>query len=363
MKALILAAAYPIPNGARPMYFVHSRNLYYQKNGIDVTVINFSAKKSYTFDGIRVISIKEYKTLNEKFDVLILHAANLRNHYVFLKKYGNRFDKKIFVFHGHEVLHINKYYPRSYGYLKSENRVKDFLQNRYDDFKLTVWHKYYSENIDNIRLLFVSKWLMQQFETEVGLCNENLRGHTDVISNSVGEFFEKNEYSPQNIVYDFLTIRSNMDDSKYAVDIVVNMAENHSNYRFCIIGKGDYFKYNKQPSNVEWICSEMSHEDLMGYINQSRYALMPTREDTQGLMACEMATTGMPLITSNIDVCEEVFSDCPRVAFIDNESPDLNDAIEKLKQQSSDERWLKYTSRQTIMKEMAFIRDYSGIMK
>ena len=38
---------------------------------------------------------------------------------------------------------------------------------------------------------------------------------------------------------------------------------------------------------------------------------MPTRADAQGVMACEMATFGIPLITSNIDVCKEVFKELP----------------------------------------------------
>ena len=48
------------------MYYVHSRNLYYKMEGIDVTELNFSAKEGYTFDGIKVISLKEYEQREEK---------------------------------------------------------------------------------------------------------------------------------------------------------------------------------------------------------------------------------------------------------------------------------------------------------
>ena len=37
-----------------------------------------------------------------------------------------------------------------------------------------------------------------------------------------------------------------------------------------------------------------------------------------------MATFGIPLITSNIDVCKEVFEGFENVAFIDNEDEKIN---------------------------------------
>ena len=45
---------------------------------------------------------------------------------------------------------------------------------------------------------------------------------------------------------------------------------------------------------------------------------MHTRTDAQGVMMCEMATFGMPLITSDISVCHEVFDGFNGVGFISN---------------------------------------------
>ena len=33
---------------------------------------------------------------------------------------------------------------------------------------------------------------------------------------------------------------------------------------------------------------------------------MPTRLDAQGVMMCEMATFGIPVLTSDIDICQEL---------------------------------------------------------
>lgn len=360
IKVLVLSAAYPTVNGSRAMYFVHSRNLYYMRAGIEVTVLNFSSKKGYEIDGIKVISLCEYNS-REKYDILIMHAPNVRNHYMFLKKYERYFPKKMFVFHGHEVLHINKYYPKQYKYMKKRGVFSDFFQDVYDSYKLRLWHNYFLKNIEGIRLVFVSNWIYEQFRKEVCLLESQLHNHAVVISNSIGEFFEQNKYRLTDYQFDFLTIRSNLDDSKYGVDIVVKLAEQNPRYRFCLIGKGDFFNYHSKPNNLTWINREMTHKDIMGYINQSKYALLPTREDTQGLMACELASCGLPLITSNIDVCKEVFSDCPNVALIDNNEPNLDEAKEKLDNLKNKEKvWERYFAKNTIDREIKFIFKYNS---
>ena len=58
---------------------------------------------------------------------------------------------------------------------------------------------------------------------------------------------------------------------------------------------------------------------MVDYINSAKCALMPTRTDAQGVMMCEMATFGIPLITSDIPVCHEVFKEWEGIGFISNE--------------------------------------------
>ena len=364
-KVLVLAAYYPTVDGARPLYYIHSRNLYYQANNIDVTVLNFSVKKGYIFDGIKIISLAEFdKKEADKYNILILHAANIRNHYKFLVQYGSLFEKKIFVFHGHEILHISKYYPAPYDFMVKKSVINGFLQDRYDDLKIAIWRRYFLKNIHNVRLIFVSKWIYKQFLRELNVREKRLMNNAKIISNSIGKIFEEMERKTDNIVFDFLTIRSNMDDSKYGVDIVIKLAETYPNYKFCLIGKGNIFNYLKKPENLFWISKEMTHEEIVQYINKSRIALVPTREDTQGLIACEMASCGMPLITSDIEVCREVFSDCPRCAFINNDEPDLEKALRMLSKDTKENKaWQRYYARNTIIKEIEFIKKYFYLEK
>lgn len=74
-------------NGNVALMYVHTRNLYYAEKGYDVVVLNFRATKGYCFQGIPVITINDYKNSKDKYQLLIVHAANLKHHYRFLKRY------------------------------------------------------------------------------------------------------------------------------------------------------------------------------------------------------------------------------------------------------------------------------------
>lgn len=358
LKVLVAAAGYPDLEGGKALYYIHSRNLYYKKNGINVTVLNFECDKEYMIDEIRVIGEEKYDTEDINYDLLICHAANIRNHYLFLRKYGNKFDKIVFVFHGHEILHLNKYYPEPYRYMKDKKKSK-FFQNMYDSFKIALWKRYWLSNSSKIKMIFVSEWLRNQFYKETGFSKERMKNMGMVISNSVGSFFENNRYLPEELTYDFITVRNNLDGSKYAVDIVINLANKYPEFNFLIIGKGKFFDFFCKPKNVTWINTELSHDEIATYINKSKYALLPTREDTQGLMACEMATYGIPLITSDIDVCIEVFKTCPIVAFINNDKPNLKEALSILNNKKVEGRWKEYFSENTVMKEISLLKDFA----
>ena len=319
-KILVLVQDYPNNNGGVALMYVHVRNKYYIQHNIDVTVLNFSSVDDYVIDNIRVITENTYKEKNIKYDVVVSHAANIKNHYRFLKKYDNRFEHMIFFFHGHEVVMLNEVYPKPYDYMKKDSWIRVQAQNCYDRFKLSLWHKYYKKVAYKSEFIFVSNWLHNEFQKYVKLSDDDLKGHVHIINNSVGKVFEENSYKYEgNKKYDFITIRSYMDDSKYCVDLVDELAIKYPEYKFLIIGRGKYYKIHKVPSNVTWIDKFLSHDDIMEYINQSRCGLLLTREDTQGVMTCELAEYGIPVITSDIEVCREICGDLCNVKRIQNE--------------------------------------------
>lgn len=353
MRLLVLATDYPQKNESTALMYIHTRNKYYVQNGIDVTVLNFKAKNNYTIDNVKVITLREYEKNNNSYDILVAHAPNLRNHYVFFKKYDRRFSTIVFFFHGHEVLKTSEIYPKPYSFRKTSSKLSVITHRLYDICKLKIWKKYFIRNMPISHFVFVSKWMYDMFIKYVQIDPKLLQGRKHIIYNSVGKCFETNYYDPASKKnYDFITIRNNLDGSKYAIDIVTKIALANSKYRFCVVGKGEFFNYFDKPDNLEWINKNLSHNEIIDYLNKSYCALMPTRADAQGVMACEIATFGIPIITSNIEVCREVFEGFRNVEYFDNESKETNIEILFKKIKKSREKNTKYFAENTIGKEV-----------
>lgn len=322
MKILVLATNYPDNHGNVSLYYIHTRNKYYKSKGIDVNVVNFSSQENYLIDGIPVYTLEEFKKnhISDKIDILVCHSPNIRNHYLFLKKYEYLFKKIVFFFHGHEVLRCSKVYPKPYSYVKKECIINRTVKDCYDMFKLKVWRNNLVRLSKKSWFVFVSEWMYDEFIKWVKIDPKIIDDKKRIIYNSIGSEFEIENYDrSSNKVYDFITIRSFLDGSKYCIDVIHKIALNNPQYTFCIAGKGDYFKINKKPENIILIDKYLNHGEIKDLLNKSNYALLPTRTDSQGVMACEIATFGIPLITSDIDVCKEVFSEFENVAYIKNE--------------------------------------------
>lgn len=361
MRILVLAENYTTPDGLVSLHYIHSRNKWYVDEGINVSVLSFKAKYDYEIDGVKVYTLKSYKEklYSNNYDLVLLHAPNLKHHLTFILKYGNRFDNIVFYFHGHEALRRSKIYPKPYKFARKQPFIKLLVTEVYDSFKLLVWKKEIPKFIEKSQFIFVSNWMYNMFLRFVKIDSKLLEDRKHIIYNCIGKEFEKKSYDTQiKKEYDFITIRNNLDGSKYGVDIVCRIAENNPNYKFCIIGKGNYFKYNKKPENLEWIDKNLSHEEIIDFLNKAKCALLPTRADAQGVMACEMATFGIPLITSNIDVCKEVFEGFENVAFIDNEEERINiepifNKLQNIKLKRKNE---KYYAQNTVHKEIDLFR-------
>lgn len=354
MHVLVAVADYPDNHGNLASMFVHTRNKYYREHGIDVTVLNFRAQDNYVLDGIPVITLSHYKRDNKKYEVLICHAANLRNHFRFLVKYGKGFPKFIFFYHGHEIRKVNLAYPRPYSFVK-RSRIKEFAQNRYDDLKLFVWRHYLPRILPKSTLVFVSRYMLEEFLTYTKIEFDMIKDSYAVIYNSIGQLFEEAVYdwdAPKE--YDFITIRSSLDMSRCCIDIVNELAKNNPKMKFLIVGKGRFFEYYEKAPNIEWKDQTMGHDEIIQALQKSRCALMPTRIDSQGVMACEMASIGMPLITSDIPVCREVFDGFDNVVLIDNENTqiDLDAICRELEKRGSFPKNGKYYSDGTVAHEV-----------
>lgn len=365
MKLLVLAMDYPAPDGKVALMYVHQRNKYYAQAGMDVTVLNFSAKSCYELDAIHVIDLQTYEqqAARHQYDLLVSHASNLKNHYRFLKKYESFFQKIVFFFHGHEVLRITQAYPPPFPFASDSTVWRRFLQNRYDTLKLYLWRRYYEYLAPKSYFVFVSNWLYNEFLQNTKIDRSSIEPHVHIINNSVGNVFEQNSYHPDVPKdYDFITIRSIMDDSKYGVDIVNDLARHNPELKFLIVGKGSFFTHYPKADNVEWMNKTLFHQEMLSLLDRSRCGLLPTREDTQGVMTCEMAAYGLPVITSDIPVCHEIFDPLENVVLIDNQntSLDLSPLLQELTGKVPFEKDPRYFYRNTTQKEIALLKQLAN---
>ncbi len=356
MKVLVLVEDYPSKTGHEMMY-VHVRNKYYKKNKIDVTVLNFRSKENYEYDGISVINLNSYKCSNTEYDVLVSHASNLKHHYRFINKFEKRFKRIFFFYHGHEILKLSEVYPKDYFWIK-KSYIKTKMRDVYDNFKFIVWRKKIKKIINKSELIFVSNWIYHRFLYYVHINPKIIENHVHIINNSVGEIFEKKSYDSKcEKKYDFITIRgSALDKGKYGIDIVTELAKNNPKMKFLVVGKGKFYDYIKKPDNIEFINGYLKHDEMLDYLNKSRCALLPTRQDTQGVMTCEMATYGMPTITSDIEVCREIFGGFDNVNLISNDGEEkLDKIVDDLSKNLPYKKKEMYFAKNTIQKEVDLI--------
>jgi glycosyltransferase involved in cell wall biosynthesis len=359
MKLLVAVQDYPNNFGGKNGAFVHTRNLEYVKSGISVTVMNFSAADGYLIDGIAVKTEREIAAQNELYyDFLLCHAANIRNHYRFIKRYRNRFKKIFFFFHGHEILKIHQVYPKDYSYVKTIF-VKTIVRDIYDALKCKLWHQYFKSTKDNYYCIFVSHWMYHEFQKWIKV---NIDGKYSIIYNVVGTDFINNHYDAlSEKEYDFVTIRTNLDGSKYCMDLVNEIAKRNPFYKFLVIGKGTFFNFNQKAENLIWLNTTMNHNEIIQILDKCKCALMPTKTDAQGVMACEFATYGIPMITSDIEVCREVFDVFSNVAYInnDNAAVDIDKLYFSIKDKSI-ETVSKYDLKHTVMQEIRLLERAMG---
>lgn len=359
---LIACIDYPTEH-SHSMQYIHVRNLEYLKNGINVKVLNFSSKEKYILDGIEVVPLESVICDITNFNnyILICHAPNIRMHYRFLKKYGTNFKEIVFFFHGHEIVKTNNLYPKPYNFIKISIFKRCFV-SVYDTVKIYLWRMYFKKRNKASPLVFVSNSLKNDFFQYLKKNEqETLDKRIHIIHNGIALAFERNKYNFNcKKTYDFITIRSNLDSSVYCVDLINDIAKANPNYKFLLIGEGEYFLHNEKAPNIKLVLKTLNQEDLLGYIDQAKFALMPTRRDSQGVMACELASYGIKVFTSDLNVCHEMFDSFKNTILLsENEFLRYNFSKEIFSEYK--EMNTKFYTHNTIRKEINLINSVYGL--
>ena len=120
------------------------------------------------------------------------------------------------------------------------------------------------------------------------------------------------------MIADFVCIRP-FDKSHYSVDLYRKLAIKNPQYTFSIYGEGEFFNYFPPPTNLKIYNFYLKPEEIPDILDQHHGAVMFSRQDTQGVMACEMASYGIPLIVSDLPASREFLSQHTNVTFVDKE--------------------------------------------
>ncbi|MBK9282740.1 MAG: glycosyltransferase family 4 protein [Sphingobacteriaceae bacterium] len=359
MNLLVIVQDYPDESDNQRFGYVHTRNKYYVEIGIDVLVLAFDAKKEYVFENITITNLRFFKRNYDigMFDAIVSHAPNLRNHLRFLYFYTK--SKKIFFFvHGHEVLKQSNYYPEPFPFIRSKLfYLARIFRDIYDAIKLAAFKKYFTKNLksERVKLIFVSEWMKSEFKSNIKIDDNLLENNSLIIHNAAAKEFLNQDYNyAAEEKFKIITIRQ-FDNPKYAIDLVLKAANENPQFEFHVFGKGIFFKYYSIPDNLKIFNSYFIHQEIPGLLNQYTAAFMPTRLDSQGVMMCEMATFGIPLITSDIPICREMLKEFSNVFFIKNDTDHIffDDILEKINPNSRINKD-KFSFENTILKEVKF---------
>src|SRR5690554_3176666 len=315
---LVLCSGYPSVDNPYNCTWAHTRNRYYVLSGLVVHVFRMDEPDCYSLDGVEVVSYKKMKNnlASGRYDLVLSHSPNIRKHIPILSKVK---DINIVLFiHGSESMAIERDYPEPYFYMRTPF-YKKFARICYDELKFKVLSRFIRDNKKRVTLVFVSDWMRGVFERNVLNPVQDDVSY-EVINNSLNERFLIDGFNPNaDKVGDFITLRR-LDFSKFAIDLVVEFANANPGYKFDVYGRGRYFKFNDKPDNVRLYDKHIQQDEIPALLNEYRCALMPTRCDAQGVMACEIASFGMPLVTSDIAVNREMFSGFSNVILWDNDN-------------------------------------------
>lgn len=312
LKILILAENYPHPSHPETQAFIHTRSLFYRQKGLDFKVRSFRAQDDYVLDGIEVLS----KDPDEEIDLCIVHAANLRNHIAFLIKHRKKIKTVLFIFHGYEALHTWKRSGLpSHKSLKNLSRF--MAQLLYDFIKLPLLKVSLSflKNRLKCHFVFVSESLLNEISYEMN-CDKKFFNPI-IINNPINPIFYSSTYDIKEKWADFICVRP-FDDTKYGVDIFIQMARQNPQRTFHLYGKGSSLEKMNLPSNLKVEKKFFKASEFPELLNHYSSGVLPTRWDSQGILACEFATYGIPLLTSNLPICKEMLGKYKHVGFFEN---------------------------------------------
>lgn len=373
---LVITPDYPSLENLYYCAFVHSRNREYIKNGLKVQVASISNARNniettYETNDIPVFRGSYYNLKQllsrHQYKVIITHFVD-ENLYPIFDGYINN-EKLIFICHGPETV---------FRYLRNVTRpyftrpLDHYEQNDIFDLKEKYVKKY--SNKPNVEWVFVSNWLKEFSEKELGIKFTNSRVINNIINEDLFPYSPKNEDDRKKI----LIIRKFDNIIQHSIDQIVlailelSRRDFFNDLIFEVYGDGNYYDELIEPirnfENVHLHRTFIHNDEISKIHAQNGIMLLPSRHDAHAVAMGEAASSGLVVVGSRVTSNPQFMNEKENHTLSDPENYiELADIVERLyrnpkefleisKRLSEDTR--KNCSKgNTVMKEVSLIKE------
>lgn len=304
---LVVTPAYPSKKNLYLCAFVHSRVKEYINLGLKVQVASISgvneSKEIYIHDDVTVIK-GNYKHLREllskkQYKVIVTHFVDENLYPIYNEFIGN--EKLIFICHGPETV---------FRYLVNVTRPYFTKPIPYpkDDVAMNIkekWVKIFSQK-DNVEWVFVSEWLKDFSEQELGIKFKNVRVINNIINENLFPYKPKKAEDRCKI----LVIRKFDNIIQHSLDQVVLTIIELSRRPFFydldfeIYGDGNFYDELIEPirrfKNVHLHREFIPNNQISKIHEKAGILLIPSRHDAHAVAMGEGASSGLVVVGSNV---------------------------------------------------------------
>ncbi len=351
---LVVTPDYPSENNKYATAFVHSRVKKYAEAGLKVEVFKVNRRiwgkplhgEKYNYENIDVecgnLHELKQKIINNNYKKILVHFGY--KSVISLILSVTKETPIIIWFHGSDIISWRR---RTYNLTKS-NCLRFFVYSFLNVFQRKFLKKIFTKYPNQIYPVFVSKWLHEVGEEDIGLKGK-IKNY-NIIPNIIDEDLFVYQKKIIEDRFNFLTIRS-FDTRKYANDMVteaiIKLANKSffSQLHFTICGKGKMWNNLTKPlkkyKNVELNNNFFNHKEIVDLHKQHGVMLMPSRQDTHGISTCEGMSSGLVAISSNNSAIPEyVPSNC---SYLIETVDDIVNAIEDI--YNNKDKYLDYSQK------------------
>ena len=304
---LVIVPDYPSLNNLYNCAFAHSRNKEYANSGLKIQVAAISTinwyQTSYTHDGVPVFKGKHQDLKNilsrKQYKVIVTHFVDEHLFSIF-DGYINT-EQLIFICHGPETV---------FRYLVNVTRpyfsppIKDLENNEAFDLKEKYVNKY--SQLDNVEWVFVSDWLRDFSEEQLGIKFKHSRIINNIINEDLFPYREKTADDRRKI----LVIRKFDNICQHSLDQVVlaiielSQKDFFNDLEFEVYGDGNFYNTLIEPlyqfKNVHIHRTFIPNNKISEIHAKSGILLIPSRHDAHAVAMGEGASSGLVVVGSRV---------------------------------------------------------------